>query len=126
MSLWLVDMNQRTKKPGLWSASWCASCASCGFKLRASAVVLIELSSLLILRRRGLVGRGLLDRRLRLSSGRRRRGRSGGGLRARRMAALGRDPLRELRRRGDLDADWHVAMARSAQLGALAEIDPRA
>ncbi len=24
MSLWFVDMNQRAKKPGLWSASWCA------------------------------------------------------------------------------------------------------
>src|SRR3954471_2607816 len=113
MSLWLVDMNQRTKKPGLWSASSCASCASCGFKLRASAVVLIELSLLLILRRRGLVGRGLLDGRLRLISGGRRRGRSGGGLRARRVAALRGDPLCELRRRGDLDADRHVAVARS-------------
>src|SRR5215217_7148256 len=41
MSLWFVDMNQRTKKPGLWSASWCASCASCGLRFSASAVVLM-------------------------------------------------------------------------------------
>src|SRR6476469_3167817 len=45
MSLWFVDMNQRTKKPGLWSASWCASCASCDFRCRASAVVLMGVES---------------------------------------------------------------------------------
>src|SRR3954453_9518850 len=43
MSLWFVDMNQRTKKPGLWSASWCASCASCGCRWSESAVVLMGL-----------------------------------------------------------------------------------
>src|SRR3954454_14980147 len=41
MSLWLVDMNQRTKKPGLWSAWPCASCASCGWRWSESAVVLM-------------------------------------------------------------------------------------
>src|SRR5437868_9245454 len=43
MSLWLVDMNQRVKKPGLWSASWCAPCASCGWRWSESAVVLMGL-----------------------------------------------------------------------------------
>src|SRR5438270_13713942 len=36
-------MNQRTKNPGLWSASWCASCASCGWRWSESAVVLMGL-----------------------------------------------------------------------------------
>src|SRR5438270_9677657 len=36
-------MNQRTKKPGLWSAPWCASCASCGWRWSESAVVLMGL-----------------------------------------------------------------------------------
>src|SRR5919107_5655924 len=42
ISLWFVDMNQRVKKPGLWSAA-CASCASCGWRWSVSAVVLMSL-----------------------------------------------------------------------------------
>src|SRR6476619_4664332 len=109
-------MNQRVKKPGLWSASWCASCASCFLRCSESAVVLIYLGSLrLILRGRGLVGRGLLD------------GSCGGcgRLRAGHMSAVLADPLRELRLRHDLDRNRHEAVTCAAQLGTLPEIDAR-
>src|SRR6476469_6220472 len=119
-------MNQRVKKPGLWSASWCASCASCFLRCSESAVVLIYLGSLrLILRGRGLVGRGLLDDRC--SCGGCRRGSCGGcgRLRAGHMSAVLADPLRELRLRHDLDRNRHEAVTCAAQLGTLPEIDAR-
>ena len=100
---------------------------------------------LLILGRRGLVGRGLPDRGFgcRRRAGR-RLGRAAAGHRglaapARRRCCRAprparapgivppfeRDPGGELRRRHDLDRDRHVAVAGAAQLGALAEIDAR-
>jgi hypothetical protein len=44
MSLWFVDRNQRTKKPGLWSLSW-RSAASDPWKAFAPAAVSVIAAS---------------------------------------------------------------------------------
>src|SRR6476659_9552015 len=79
MSLWFVDMNQRAKKPGLWSASWCAW-SSWAFSGRALAgMVLMGLYfRVLILGRGGLIG-GRLGRRRSSAGGDRRLRRSASG-----------------------------------------------
>ena len=98
----------------------------------ASAVVLMMgLASLLILGGRGLVGRGLLDCGWRRRAALRRprpaaiRCAGRGRLGARHRAALRGDPGANCAGGTDLDRDRHVAVARAAKLGALAEIDAR-
>src|SRR4051794_12912823 len=117
-------MNQRAKKPGLWSASWCASCASWALSGSASAGIVLMCVSFplrLILGHGGLVGHGLFDRSI--VAGRRRRGLDGRSLR-RRLDALGRatlggEPGIEGRFRNHFDSDRHEAVARAAQFAAL-------
>src|SRR6476659_946679 len=117
MSLWFVDMNQRAKKPGLWSASWCAwsSWAFSGRALAGMVLMGLLFFRVLVLGRGGLIGCGLFGRRGGAGGdGHRRGGRAvgrRGGLGARHGAALACDPLCELGRGNDLNGDRHEAVA---------------